>query len=180
MGMHSMDAKTRGALKKMVPDILGWIDATIERYRDDAVPVAEFGFPHLPLFYSKKLLESSRVVVVNGSPPLPPVILESIKALKLTESQICGITYRSTFFVGLEWALDESLHFHELVHVLQWERMGPRRFLSAYALELLKHGYVDNALERMAYTHQERFDKECEPYDVEEEVKRELGRMREM
>jgi hypothetical protein len=65
------------------------------------VPVAEFGFPHLPLFYSKKLLESSRVVVVDGSPPLPPVILESMEVLKLTESQICGITYRSTFFVAL-------------------------------------------------------------------------------
>lgn len=177
MRMHSMDANTRGALRKMVADILGWIDATIERYRGDSMPVAEFGFTHLPHFYSRKLLESSRVVVVEGSPPLPPAILESMEILNLAESQICGITYRTTFFVNAEWALDESLHFHEMVHVLQWEHMGPRRFLSAYALELLKHGYVDNALERMAYSHQGRFDKECEPYDVEREVRRELRRM---
>jgi len=56
--------------------------------------------------------------------------------------------------------------------------MGTKRILPAYALELLKHGYTDNEFERMAYAHQECFDKECEPYDVEREVKRELGRMR--
>ncbi len=173
-----MDAGTRASVKMMIPRILEWIDDTLERYRGDAVPVTEFEFTHLPLFFSQRLLESSRVVVLDSSPPLPPLILESMEILNFTGSQICGITYRDTFFVNAEWALDEALHFHELVHVLQWERMGAKRFLSAYALELLKHGYLDNALERMAYAHQERFDIGCEPYDVEREVKRELGRMR--
>lgn len=173
-----MDAVTRASVKKMIPRILEWIDDTLERYRDDAVPVTEFDFTHLPHFFSQRLLESSRVVVLDSSPPLPPLILESMEILNLTGSQICGITYRDTFFVNIEWALDESLHFHELVHVLQWARMGAKRFLSAYALELLQNGYLDNALERMAYAHQERFDKECAPYDVEREVKKELGRMK--
>jgi hypothetical protein len=28
---------------------------------------------------------------------------------------------------------DESLYFHELIHLVQWRLLGPERFLAAYA-----------------------------------------------
>jgi hypothetical protein len=40
-----------------------------------------------------------------------------------------GITYLDTYFVLAERAADESLHFHELVHVVQWRILGPEKFL---------------------------------------------------
>jgi len=37
-----------------------------------------------------------------------------------------GITYLDTFFSREEGRGNESLHFHELVHVLQWQLLGPK------------------------------------------------------
>ena len=35
----------------------------------------------------------------------------------------------------------ERLHFHELIHVVQWLTLGPERFLMAYADGLERFGY---------------------------------------
>ncbi len=44
-----------------------------------------------------------------------------------------GITYLDTLSVKRELAEQEPLHFHELIHVVQWRLLGPERFLAAYA-----------------------------------------------
>jgi hypothetical protein len=68
----------------------------------------------------------------------------------------------------------ESLHFHELVHVVQWRILGPERFLWAYADGLERFGYRNSPLEVVAYDLQERFDAGVKPFDVEAEVARRL------
>lgn len=68
-----------------------------------------------------------------------------------------GITYKDTFFVRHLHQNTESLHFHELVHVVQWERLGVDNFLLAYAAGLMQFGYHDSPLEKMAYSLQDRF-----------------------
>ena len=45
-----------------------------------------------------------------------------------------GITFLDTYFVQSGEVLRESLHFHELVHVVQWQHLGAERFVMAYAL----------------------------------------------
>ena len=84
-----------------------------------------------------------------------------------------GITYRDTYFVKREHAADESLHFHELVHVLQWQALGPEHFILSYALGLAG-GYLANPFEEIAYTLQDRFSQHDEPFRVEPIVKRHL------
>src|ERR1035437_3419422 len=69
-----------------------------------------------------------------------------------------GITYLDTYFLWRADATDESLHFHELVHVVQWQVLGPKDFLLLYAAGLAESGYRDCRLEAMAYDHQRRFD----------------------
>ena len=72
---------------------------------------------------------------------------------------------------------DESLHFHELVHVVQWQHLGPERFIMAYALgHLLSGGYRTNPLEEMAYGLQARFDANAPAFDVATIVCPELDR----
>ena len=66
------------------------------------------------------------------------------------------------------------MHFHELVHVIQWEHLGVERFLLAYAQGFLSGGYYSNPLESMAYAHQQRFIRDNEPYEVENEVVAEM------
>lgn len=72
---------------------------------------------------------------------------------------LAGVTYKTTFFVsaGLQ---NESLYFHELVHVVQWDRLGVDNFLLAYAIGLLQLGYQQSPLEQMAYQLQAMFDQQ--------------------
>ena len=69
------------------------------------------------------------------------------------------LRYRDTYFLWRAVATDESLHFHELVHVVQC--------LLLYAAGLAESGYRDCALEAMAYDHQRRFDAGDPPYAVD-------------
>jgi hypothetical protein len=62
-----------------------------------------------------------------------------------------GITYLDTYFLELSGASEESLHCHELVHVVQWQVLGPRDFLLLYAAGLVEQGYLGSPLEKMAY-----------------------------
>ena len=52
----------------------------------------------------------------------------------------------------------ESLHFHELVHIVQWARLGVDNFLLAYGLGFILGGYEQSPLEQMAYTLQRSFE----------------------
>jgi hypothetical protein len=89
-----------------------------------------------------------------------------------------GITYLDTYFLRADHAGDESLHFHELVPVVQWRLLGPERFLWLYADGLERCGYRNSPLEVMAYDLQSRFDAGCQPFDVEAEVGRRLPGMK--
>ena len=54
----------------------------------------------------------------------------------------------------------EALHFHELVHVVQWARLGVDNFLLAYGAGLLQFDYEKTPLERMAYSMQAQFERD--------------------
>jgi hypothetical protein len=79
-----------------------------------------------------------------------------------------------TYFVLWHEAERESLHFHELVHVVQWQVLGPERFLALYADGLEKQGYRSSPLEAMAYDHEARFNSGTTPFSVEAEVRQQL------
>jgi hypothetical protein len=87
-----------------------------------------------------------------------------------------GYHYLDTFFVRANQASDESLHFHELVHVIQWRILGLEGFLAAYANGLERFGYRDSPLEAMAYDFQARFDARETAFEVAAEVEARLPR----
>jgi hypothetical protein len=74
---------------------------------------------------------------------------------------------------------EESLHFHELVHVVQWRHLGPEQILGRYANGLERFGYRQSPLERIAYDLEERFDREAQPFDAETECVAGIERMAE-
>jgi hypothetical protein len=82
---------------------------------------------------------------------------------------IAGITYKNTFFVNQN-LLTESLHFHELVHVVQWERLGADNFLLAYGAGLIQFGYEQSPLEKMAYRLQKEFDTGTVPDEIVDKI----------
>jgi len=119
------------------------------------------------------------MVIPIAQVPVPPLAHMGLTGFGEFENlNAAGITYLSSFFVRLGYERDESLHFHELVHVIQWRHLGPERFIMAYALgHLLSGGYRNNPLEIMAYDLQARFDQSGPAFDVVAVVTPELDRI---
>lgn len=162
-------------LLKKLPLAVNWIDQTLAAHAKYARPVSSLGFQRLPGFYSARFLEQAKVVEVERV-PVPP--LEELYLHDIGDSwcdDCAGITFKDTYFVKAAYLDNESLHFHELVHAVQWEYLGVEKFLLAYAEGLAAKGYLDCPLEAMAYGLQEYFDWGGKPCDVEAIVRKELG-----
>ena len=154
-----------------LPTIPNWIQQTLDAHAGERRGVSSFKFSRLPRYFSTELLDTANVVYVDRL-PVPP-----LSALGLTEfadfenQPLSGITYRHTYFLQRSTAAtDESLHFHELVHVVQWQVLGPKDFLLLYAAGLAEYGYRHCPLETMAFDHRRRFDAGNPPYSVEAEA----------
>ncbi len=156
------------------PRVTRWITQLLADHAGAARPVGEIGFRRLPSYFSRELLKA-KVVLVDRV-PVPPLTALGIPSFDDFESmQAAGITYLDTFFVDRRYAADESLHFHEMIHVVQWQVLGPKGFLAAYAGGLARFGYRDSPLEVMAYDLQDRFDTEPAPFDAERLVREALN-----
>ena len=165
-------------LQQKLPEVRTWIDRTLAAHATLARPVASLGFPRLGSHYSADLLASALVIPV-AKVPAPPLASMGLTGFDEFENlNAAGITYLNSFFVRHGHEHDESLHFHELVHVVQWQHLGPDRFIMAYALgHLLSGGYHTNPLEVMAYELQARFDRHDPPFVVAALVRPELDRL---
>jgi hypothetical protein len=148
-----------------LPQVRAWIDQLLATHAADARKVSTLGFNRLASCYPADLLERARVVSVQRT-PFPPVSQFGIPEFaQLQGQQFEGITFKNTFFVVRGRAL-ESLHFHELVHVVQWSRLGIDKFLLSYGLGLLQFGYEQSPLEQMAYSLQRLFERGSVPNDL--------------
>jgi hypothetical protein len=86
-------------------------------------------------------------------------------------SAIAGITFMDVIVHSER--LSDALLFHELVHVVQYEVLGLRRFAGYYVRGFLTSGsYDDIPLERQAYSLGHRFEQRPrEGFSVLEEVR---------
>jgi hypothetical protein len=139
------------------PRVIGWIRATLAAHAPDAQAVASAGFARLPRYFGAALLASAKFVAVDQVPTPPLAALGLGRFAAFAPSDPEGITYLDTYFVKRGRAGDEGLHFHELIHVVQWQLLGPEKFLAAYAAGLAAFGYRHSPLERMAYDAQAAF-----------------------
>ena len=145
-------------VQSTLPLIRKWIDDVLDGHKDRATPIIKLGLRRLEQVFPSELLKRTKVVVVLDKIPFPPLSRMGLAQLsKIEKMPMAGITYKDTFFVRHAHQSDR-LHFHELVHVVQWEKLGVDNFLLAYAVGLMQYGYRGNPLEEMAYELEERFD----------------------
>jgi hypothetical protein len=148
-----------------LPRISGWIDEFLNYHAAQSQAVCTLGFTRLSASFSQEFLERAKVVTV-ASVPFPPVAQFDLPELApIQQMSFAGITYKDTFFLQ-QGQNSESLHFHELVHVVQWERLGVDNFLLAYGVGLVQFGYKNSPLEQMAYSLQQAFDNDSLPGDL--------------
>ena len=141
-----------------LPIIRNWIDELLDTTKEKATPVSSLNFPKIQQIFPHSFLENAKVVIVPSNPPSPPLTSIGLYELADFESMpVDGITYKDTFFVR-QGCQTESLHFHELIHIVQWNRLGVDNFLLAYGIGLMQFTYRNSPLEQMAYSLQEKFD----------------------
>lgn len=158
-------------LQRALPRVGQWIDALHARHLQKSVPVSDVGFPRLAAYFPTALLNVTRVVSVDRI-PFPPVSAYGLPEFEpMANMPMRGITFRDMYFVHPSYS-SESLHFHELVHVVQWSTLGAQAFLLTYALGLVQHGYADSPLEAIAFDLQARFEQGTAMRSVAEDVAR--------
>ena len=146
-----------GRFHAALPSIRGWIDEYLNDHAARARAVSTLGFTRLSACFPQEFLERAKVVTVPLV-PFPPVDRFGLPELaSLQHMSFAGITFKDTFFLQ-QGQNSESLHFHELVHVVQWARLGVDNFLLAYGVGLVQFGYEQSPLEQMAYSLQQAFD----------------------
>lgn len=140
-----------------LPAVRNWIEDLLEAYNSKSTFVSTLGFPRLSQYFPSELLERTKVVTVSKVPfpPLSQIGLTELSAME--RMPLGGITYMDTFFVH-HLQRTEALHFHELIHVVQWEKLGVDNFLLAYGIGLVQFGYEHSPLEQMAYNMQKGFE----------------------
>lgn len=166
---------TPEAFQAALPAVATWIRDTVVAHAAEARPVASAGFGRLPQYFTRSLLAAAKFVPV-ARVPVPPLARLGLPGFAAFEAmEPAGITYMDTYFVRREQATFESLHFHELVHVVQWRTLGPALFLAAYAGGLEEFGYDGSPLEVMAYRLERIFQNGSPVFDVEQFVRRQLA-----
>src|SRR6516165_3257759 len=103
------------------PKLRGWIQKTLAFYEKNAKAVASMHFVRLPM------------------PPLSAMGLSRFAVFE--QGDFNGITYLDRYFIKQAVVTEEAVHFHELIHVIQWRLLGPEDFLAAYANGLDEFGY---------------------------------------
>lgn len=73
------------------------------------------------------------------------------------DADVAGVTYDDTYYLRPWVADDWAVHFHELVHVAQWQWLTVPGFIERYLIEVVRFGYRQAPLEAMAYTLEGRY-----------------------
>jgi hypothetical protein len=162
--------RTRTLAGKL-PLIRDWIEDTVAAYTSQAIPMFDLDLPHLGRYFPSELLREAKTVHLSELLPLPPLNEIGLEGFSRAEDLATyeATTYGNTIFL-LENHQSEVLYFHELVHVLQWKRLGKEHFLFAYISGLLEFGYLHNPMEKMAFSLQEEFRRGELPADVTERI----------
>ena len=95
-----------------------------------------------------RLLKVARVPI-----PEHPALRAAADATQLISPRTEGLTLRYGIFIRADCWGDHRLVFHELVHTLQYERLGGfQQFLQQYLYECITIGYPAAPMEQEAVT----------------------------
>lgn len=164
-----------------------WIKEQRNAFRPRGRKLPDQTIARFSPFFEESLLKAVRLVVV---PALEnPKFLEAYRAtfdekgLPLLDfTSFSGITYIDTILLVDEFpgADPDDTLFHELVHAVQYEILGPEKFVELYLMGWINQGfnYAAIPLEMDTYELQNRFEADPDThFSVKDEVSRSLELM---
>ncbi|QSX31044.1 hypothetical protein JYB88_05210 [Shewanella cyperi] len=153
----------------MLSKIEQWIDETNRHYESHRISCDKF-INEFDGFYTKSFLENAFFVVVNTIPKPDFPGLREMGLGDLIDMHVDGITYKNTYYILPHVVNNLRIHFHELVHVAQWEFLGASNFIERYIREINHHSYEHAPLEEMAYGLDAHYSNGAEKIDIQNYV----------
>jgi len=153
-------------LLKHAPDYHRWVDDLLAKHELSARQVANYEFHRLPQYFSPQTFAAAKCVEVDVLPKIPWDEF-GLSVPEGMDVNFEGITFRNTYFIKQGEEFREFLHFHEMVHVVQWQTLGNDLYPLIYALEAFKRNYETNVLEVMAREITDFFMKANDPFSTE-------------
>jgi hypothetical protein len=157
-------------LRHKAPAVKSWINNLLLTNQGKGTSALDYNFPNLIKYYDETILSAAKVIVADKIPQVPLASLGLPEFTVFESGNYDGVTYLDTYFVVPAQRYNESLHFHELIHVVQWARLGVDKFIMLYGILLLQSGYRNNPLEEMAYRYQNLFQQNRCPSDLVQRV----------
>jgi hypothetical protein len=164
-------------IARVIQQVATYIEQQRQIYRGVAAPLDDRQTTVMQPFFGTSALDSTRVIVLSGQRASnPPFYVEFIKmgfeAASLPDFTLMkAITFVDT--VISHEPLTNSRLFHELVHVVQYKKLGVPEFATKYVTGFLRSGgsYEAIPLEMNAYELDARFGSvPTKTFSVETEV----------
>lgn len=157
-----------------------WLRAAHRKYASSARPLTPFEREAMRGWFSEGLLDQVRIAETDTI-ELPWVGLTRRIPGRAMAGLIDGAGGPGGIALGdlvvVRRRGGTSLLFHELVHVVQYQTLGTRRFLTLYLRTWWETGcnYFAIPFEEEAYSWQERYDGGAEKVNVEAAVRERWG-----
>jgi hypothetical protein len=152
-------------VQEALPEMERWISRLHAQHDRLALPAREVAPVRIAGYFPPALLDSARVVT-GESLPFPPVAEYGLPEFAgMASPDMAGITFGHLYFLRTGDPAG-TVHFHELVHVVQWQTLGVADFLSTYAVGLAQHSYETSPLESIAFWLEGQFALGIAPLDV--------------
>jgi hypothetical protein len=160
----------------VVEQVAEYIDQQRQTYRERAMPLNASQRAAMQPFFPASTLDSAIVLVLTGdrvsNPPFYSALVQmGFEPAVLPDfGHMAAITFVDT--VVSHEPFTDRLLFHELIHVVQYEKLGLPEFAAKYVRGFLNGGsYEAISLEVNAYELEARFAAEpAMPFSVEAEV----------
>ncbi len=165
--------------REKLPLVREWVDGTVSQYRNEARTTNSYSFHNFSQYFSEETLSSTKIVEMDKVPvpPLSSLGISELADFEKDPKEYDGITLLNTCFLKKEVAERPELHFHELVHIVQWQILGIDTFLMVYGICLLKFGYWNSPLEVMARKSTDLFQKKEPVFNIETLVHSEVNEL---
>jgi hypothetical protein len=171
MAIPNLTSEQVGQVSALVAE---YITVQRAKYLPRALPLSAKQKRAMAAFFSPELLDSSRLLVMDGERVVNPDFYPMLRSLGFNslpdQSTMGAITFVDT--VVSHGPFTEGLLFHELVHVEQYRQLDVSKFSALYVRGFLAGGgYEGIPLERNAYSLGERFEKDpTTQFSVADEV----------
>lgn len=157
----------------LISKVENWIERVNRDYAHVSLPCSEFENLFRG-YFSPQLLNSTSYVITDNIPKPDFPELHQMGLDSFIDMDVKGITYNNIYYLTPDVADDLEIHFHELVHAVQWNQLTPANFIARYIREIITYGYEYSPLEEMAYALQNDYQQNTNKFDVESFVRKNL------